>query len=86
MPYLKQEDRDRLDSGGTPQNGGELNYEITKILAKYIEEHELKYSNINDVMGAIEGAKLEFYRRVAGPYEDTKVLTNGDVYPTWMTN
>ena len=25
-------------------------------------------------------AKLEFYRRVAVPYENTKLATNGDVY------
>lgn len=30
--------------------------------------------------GAIEAAKLEFYRRVVAPYEDQKLLDNGDVY------
>lgn len=30
--------------------------------------------------GAIECAKLEFVRRVVSPYEDQKILENGDVY------
>ena len=31
-------------------------------------------------MGALECAKLELYRRVAAPYEDVKIMENGDVY------
>lgn len=34
-----------------------------------------------EIGGAIECAKLEFYRRVAAPYEDKKIAENGDVYP-----
>ena len=40
----------------------------------------LNYQTCNDVMGALEGAKAEFYRRVVGPYEDQKIEENGDVY------
>jgi hypothetical protein len=32
-------------------------------------------------MGALEGAKMEMYRRVAAGYEDKAILRNGDVYP-----
>lgn len=42
----------------------------------------LNYQMINDVMGALESAKLEFYRRIAVPYEETKRKDNGDVYPS----
>jgi len=31
-------------------------------------------------LGAIECAKLEFIRRVVSPYEDAKIVANGDVY------
>ncbi len=31
-------------------------------------------------MTVLETAKLEFYRRVAGPYEDAKISENGEVY------
>jgi hypothetical protein len=40
----------------------------------------LSYQTINDIVGALEGAKLEFYRRVAVPYEDKKIIENGDVF------
>lgn len=30
--------------------------------------------------GALAGAKLEFYRRVAVPYENAKMAEHGDVY------
>lgn len=33
-----------------------------------------------DVLGALECCKLEFYRRVAVPYEDRKITLNGDCY------
>lgn len=93
MPYIKQEDRfkfrewwpqanhDHLYSIDhmPPSTPGELNYLFTEIIKLYIR-NGLNYQKINDVMGALEGAKLEFYRRIAAPYEDTKIKENGDVY------
>jgi hypothetical protein len=38
------------------------------------------YKHINEIIGVLECAKQEFYRRVAAPYEDTKIQENGDVY------
>jgi hypothetical protein len=35
---------------------------------------------MNDVVGALEGAKAEFQRIVVAPYEDKKMAENGDVY------
>jgi hypothetical protein len=81
MPYIKSELRDELETNQfVPNNGGELNYFITKVIWEYYQAHGSKYSEINDVLGALEGAKLEFYRRVAVPYEDQKMKENGDVY------
>lgn len=82
MPYIEQKRRDALDPmWDTPNNAGELNYVITKLLLKYIDVHSpLSYQLINDVLGALEGAKQEFYARIARPYEDQKILSNGDVY------
>ena len=59
---------------------GELNYMITIQCREYLERHGLKYQTVNDILGALEGAKLEFYRRVAAPYEDKKIKENGDCY------
>lgn len=79
MPYITNEAKTRLPSMG-PANPGELNYLITNLLIDYLHKMGKNYQNINDVLGALEGAKLEFYRRVAAPYEDKKIQENGDVY------
>ncbi len=66
-----------------PADAGELNWAITTLVIEYMTLHNgPKYSVINDVVGALECAKLEAYRRVAGWYEDKKIAENGDVYPT----
>ena len=33
----------------------------------------MRYQNVNAIIGALECAKLELYRRLIAPYEDTKV-------------
>lgn len=80
MPYIKQEDRYRLCLIGNSTTPGELNYEITQLILGYFGRNGSKYQQINDVLGALEGAKLEFYRRIAVPYENNKWAENGDVY------
>lgn len=83
MPYVPQKRRNALREEGKANDAGELNYQITRLLVNYTQQHTLKYKTINDVMGALEGAKAEYYRRVAAPYEDEKIIENGDVYP-WL--
>lgn len=78
MPYIKQSDREVM-TFMAPRSAGELNYKITEIIRSYWEATG-NYQGINDIVGALEGAKLEFYRRIAAPYEDTKITANGDVY------
>lgn len=78
MPYIKQERRDDLQYD-PPTNAGELNYVLTMIVKDYFNTHQ-NYQGINDIVGALEGAKLEFYRRVVAGYEDIKIEQNGDVY------
>lgn len=80
MPYIKPTDRSDIDNGKPPQTAGELNYVFTAFADLYLQEKGLNYQNINDVIGALEGAKLELYRRIAVPYEDKKRAENGDVY------
>jgi len=80
MPYIKQDDRDALETGAPIETVGELNYTLTMVLKTYMLEHGLSYAVINDIIGALEGAKLEFYRRVVVPYENAKMAENGDVY------
>jgi hypothetical protein len=81
MPYIKQEDRTKIDElNQSPKTAGELNYLFTKLSINYILDNGLSYQKLNDVVGALEGCKLELYRRMIAPYEDKKIIENGDVY------
>ena len=77
MPYIKQENRAKAEI--SPTNPGELNYAFTQLI-NYYWGLDPNYQSINDIIGALEGAKMEFYRRVAVPYEEQKIKENGDVY------
>lgn len=84
MPYIKKIDRRQFDSDLktlNPTNAGELNYCITIVLQNYFFRHGSRYQQINDIVGALESAKLEFTRRITNVYEDTKIKENTDVYP-----
>ena len=80
MPYIKKKRREEIDKGSLPANAGELNYVITTQLTKYIFIKGESYQTYNDIMGALEGSKLELYRRKILPYENIKMSENGDVY------
>jgi len=80
MPYIKEGRREDLEAGLSMSVPGELNYKITLLLNQYMNVKGLNYQTINDILGALEGAKHEFYRRVAVPYENKKIDENGDVY------
>ena len=83
MPYIKYQRREELwDEMGyhVPTTSGELNYMFSQLCRNYIDTQGLNYQNINDIVGALEGAKQEFYRRVVVPHENKKILENGDIY------
>lgn len=85
MPYVEQEARKQLNVGAVPRKAGELNYVITKACLRYLRNLEgpgrkLGYQDFNDVIGALECAKMEIYRRMISPYEDVKKTENGDVF------
>lgn len=79
MPYIPKYRRSEFSQFGTPESPGELNYIISSIIKNYIGE-TYSYSTINEVIGVLECAKLELYRRIAVPYENEKIEENGDVY------
>lgn len=67
---------------------GFANYSITRLLLKLLGVKDLTnippigshdYDRINEAIGMLECCKLELYRRLAAPYEDTKIEQNGDV-------
>lgn len=82
MPYVKETVKARIDVLDDPTSAGELNYLITMTAIRYVQEKGLSYQTLNDVVGALDGAKAEFQRRVVAPYEDKKIRENGDVYPS----
>lgn len=80
MPYITDSRRDDLEPrGDCPWTPGELNFQLSRICAIYIGG-TMSYTKINEVIGVLECAKLELYRRIAAPYEDKKCQENGDVY------
>lgn len=78
MPYIKHRDRTDL-TRLQAMNPGELNYAVTQTCLEYLWRKGLSYSALNEVIGALECAKLELYRRGAAPYEDKKIEENGDL-------
>lgn len=86
MPYIPPADRKKICDGAIIRIGeavaseGTLNFAITTLVTAFLGEHGLSYRNINGVVGALECAKMELYRRVAAPYENTKIEHHGDVY------
>jgi len=90
MPYIVQEKRDKVDqsiralvealqqlSPSDDFDEGLTNYTITRLITGLLKTP--KYSKINKAIGVLECVKAEFYRRLAGPYEDGAVERNGDI-------
>lgn len=80
MPYIPEERREALKKSLAPLKAGELNYLFTYIINNYLTINLESYQSYNDIVGALEGSKLELYARKVRPYEDKKKEENGDVY------
>ncbi len=87
MPYIPQTRRDEIDLeliaerlNWVPENAGDLNFLVSTFIANYIKEKGLKYAVVNEMIGALECAKMELNRVIIGPYEDIKIAENGPVY------
>lgn len=84
MPYIKQEDRQKFDAAidlVEPKTAGELNYCVTRLVLGFLKRDKISYFTLNQVVGVLECAKQELYRRLVAPYEDVSATKNGDVYP-----
>lgn len=95
MPYISDKKRRNIDGqlvelidmiNAWGKDEGVLNYAITRLLNETLGAgapgyaHGVVYSDVNKIVGVLECAKMEFYRRIAVPYEDEKISDNGDVY------
>mgnify|MGYP001572233026 CR=1 FL=1 len=83
MPYIKLDSREQLTPicKSYPKSAGDLNFQVTCLLLDYLKYNGKSYQQINDILGALEGAKADFYRILAVSYEEQKIEENGDVYP-----
>jgi hypothetical protein len=86
MPYIDPHDRPIIDEHIDPvipflSGPGDLNYAMTKLAAEYLDMMGTSYAHFNEVIGVLECAKQELYRRMVVPYEERKCAENGDVYP-----
>ena len=86
IPYISNEEarRDRIDRYLKDASEeillvGELTFAITQLVTRHLTKRGLSYDNLAAVLGALEAIKLELYRRVGAPYEDSKIIQNGDV-------
>jgi hypothetical protein len=81
VPYIEQIRRDALEyDGDDPETVGDLNFVITRLMRDYALRKGTSYQTHNDIIGVLECAKLEWYRRCTSPYEDYKCDENGDAY------
>ena len=62
---------------------GMVNYCISKMLWSLCGEGHpggvQRYHRMNAMIGALQCAQLELYRRVIAPYEDEKIKESGDI-------
>lgn len=82
MPYIPEGERHGLwpRTVRTAREAGQLNYQLTSLCNAYLLNNGRSYAIMNDIVGALEGAKAEFQRQVVAPYEDEKILANGGIY------
>jgi hypothetical protein len=81
MPYIKVDDQSDLEHGERfPEKSGELNFVLTCACLRYLQDKGQNYTTLNEIVGALECAKLEFYRRAVSVYENQKIKENGDIY------
>lgn len=94
MPYLKPEQRPRLDplikalsdeinkivkeGGETHSFAGLLDYCFTKLILQTVPEE--RYWAYTLVEGMLNGLSKEFNRRIVGPFEEKQKTQRGDIY------
>ena len=71
------------DDNAMAEAGGLLNYCFNMLACGVLTcaAEQTRYAHLERLMGTFESAKLEFYRKMAAPYEDKKAEENGEVYP-----
>jgi hypothetical protein len=85
MPYINSNRRKAFKSAlgdlqAQIEGAGDLNYVISKLCKRYVQIREpITYSLLNEIIGVLESAKMELFRRMVAPYEDVKIQEHGDI-------
>jgi len=85
MPYINQAQRERFVNAlqdikeEAIETPGNLNYLISTLCHSYLEEVGECYATYNEIIGVLECAKMELYRRKVAGYEDKAIEKNGDL-------
>ena len=57
-----------------------MNYIFSMLIKNVLDTNQRKnYKNINAAIGVLECCKQELYRMTAAPYEDLKIIINGNL-------
>lgn len=85
MPYIRKQDRILYDehiqklNSSLQEKGytlGHVNYVISSIIVAWWNDLPC-YATICEIIGTLAGVSAEFYRKIGGPYEETKEKENG---------
>ncbi len=85
MPYIKAKDKDEMSDVISDLrlyilSKGDLNYAICELVGKIILDGEkISYTQMSEWIDAVHDAEAELRRRLLNPYEDIKIIENGDV-------
>lgn len=82
MPYIKEENRPDMDEivDLMVKKGVKVNGDLNYILFKFAKYHITpSYNNYKNFNGELDEIRAEVRRRILAPYEDSKIIENGDV-------
>jgi len=74
-PY--DEESSKLTNEQFLEIAGDINYCVSRLVSRIMGD--ISYGKIAMITGVLENINQEFYRRMASPYENKKILENGDI-------
>lgn len=82
MPYINEDQREYLHMAeAVAENPGQLNYQLFIYIKRYMKLQGRSYKTYAEIEGVLSHISKELYRRSVEPYEEKKMLENGDIFP-----
>lgn len=84
MPYIPDKEKYEMSNciehlQSFIESKGDLNYAICELVGRLIIDDTISYTKMSEWIDAVHNAETELRRRLLNPYEDIKILENGDV-------